>query len=64
MKPGFWTYENAEKQAVWFRGYVKKYHGASVEEIPCPEVQKNRQKALADAKAMIKKMKGVENSKK
>lgn len=57
MKPYVWTYEDSNKQVVWFRGYVKQYVGRTVEEIPCGEVRKNRLKALDDAKALIKKLK-------
>ena len=57
MTPHIFTYENAEKQTVYFRGYVKRYKGRVVEEIPCPDVRTNRADALKDAKKMVKTLK-------
>ena len=57
MKPGVFTYENSDKQTVWYRGYVKRYTGVTVEEIPCSEVRKNRIKAMEDAKRLIRELK-------
>lgn len=57
MKTGVWTYEDADKQVVWYRGYVTVYHGRSTEDVPCGEVRKNKLKAKEDAKALLAKLK-------
>ena len=53
MKIGTWTYENSDRQVVWYRGYVTVYHGRSTEDIPCPEVRKNKLKARDDARKLL-----------
>lgn len=55
MTPAVYTYENPEKQTVYYRGYVKQYQGATVITHPCSTVRHNRIQALADAKKTIKK---------
>jgi len=59
MTPHYWTYEDVTKQKCVFRGYVKKYTGRTIEEIPCGEVRTNRASALRDAKELLKKLKNI-----
>lgn len=57
MRPKVFTYENADNQTVWYRGYAQKIVGRTIEEIPCTEVRKNKMKAMDDAKKLIAKLK-------
>lgn len=58
MKPKVYTYENVEKQQLFFRGYTQRYNEHLVENIPCTQVRGSKIEALNDAKKLIKKSRG------
>ena len=56
MKPKVATFENTEKQSVWYRGYVEWFEGTWKHKMYCTNVYPNKLKAFASAKRLLTKL--------
>ncbi len=56
MRIAVWQYEDPEKQAVHFRGYVKTYNENVVTRHACPKVRPNKWQATKNKKRLLRKL--------
>lgn len=62
MTPNVYIYEDASKQQVFYRGYIKQYtNSPTVIVHTCPKVRSTRFEALNDAKKLIVNLKKQNN---